>query len=53
LAEAGSFNKGCTSVTATGVMWLTIIHSMFIFSAFGIAWTDRLMAQSPRPAAAH
>jgi uncharacterized protein (TIGR00645 family) len=53
LAEAGSINKGCTAVTATGVMWQTIIHSVFILSALGIAWTDRLMAQSPRSAAAH
>jgi uncharacterized protein (TIGR00645 family) len=53
LADAGSLNKGCTTVTATGVMWQTIIHSVFILSALGIAWTDRLMSQSPRPAAVH
>jgi len=52
LADAGSINKGCTTVTSTGVMWQTIIHSVFILSALGIAWTDRLMSQSPRPAAA-
>src|SRR5512134_2905653 len=45
LAEAGSLSKGCTTVTATGVMWQTIIHSVFILSALGIAWTDRLMGQ--------
>ena len=38
----------CTSITSEGVMWQTIIHMAFIFSAIGIAWTDRLMA----PAAA-
>ena len=27
----------------TGVMWQTIIHSVFILSAIGIAWTDKLM----------
>ncbi|MEO6687536.1 MAG: TIGR00645 family protein, partial [Dokdonella sp.] len=27
-----------------GVMWQTIIHCVFIASAIGIAWTDRLMA---------
>ncbi len=53
LADAGSINKGCTTVTSTGVMWQTIIHSVFILSALGIAWTDRLMSQSPRPAAVH
>jgi len=42
---------GCTTVTATGVMWQTIIHSVFILSALGIAWADRLMTQSPRHAA--
>jgi uncharacterized membrane protein YqhA len=34
-------------------MWQTIIHSAFILSALGIAWTDRLMSQSPRAAATH
>ena len=38
----------CSSTTATGIMWQTIIHCVFILSAIGIAWTDRLMA----PAAA-
>jgi uncharacterized membrane protein YqhA len=33
-------------VTAEGVMWQTIIHSVFILSALGIAWTDRLMARN-------
>jgi uncharacterized protein (TIGR00645 family) len=28
---------------ATGVMWQTIIHTIFILSAIGIAWTDKLM----------
>ena len=26
-------------------MWQTIIHSVFILSALGIAWTDRIMSQ--------
>jgi uncharacterized protein (TIGR00645 family) len=47
--DAGSNAKGCTTVTATGVMWQTIIHSVFILSALGIAWTDRLMAHTGRP----
>src|SRR5690606_20178044 len=33
----------CSSTTATGSMWQTIIHCVFILSAIGIAWTDRLM----------
>ncbi|MES2705236.1 MAG: TIGR00645 family protein [Verrucomicrobiota bacterium] len=35
-----------TVPTAEGVMWQTIIHAIFILSAIGIAWTDRLM-QTP------
>jgi uncharacterized protein (TIGR00645 family) len=45
LSAAGSNGKGCTTVTDVGVMWQTIIHSVFILSALGIAWTDRIMAQ--------
>lgn len=41
--EAGSMVH---VVTPEGVMWQTIIHAIFILSALGIAWTDRLM-QSP------
>ena len=33
--------------TAEGVMWQTIIHAVFILSAIGIAWTDRIMLSSP------
>lgn len=33
----------CNQMTANGVMWQTIIHCVFILSAIGIAWTDRLM----------
>jgi uncharacterized protein (TIGR00645 family) len=47
LSAAGANGKGCTTVTADGVMWQTIIHSVFILSALGIAWTDRLMARKP------
>jgi uncharacterized protein (TIGR00645 family) len=36
----------CTTTTEAGVMWQTIIHMVFIVSALGIAWTDRLMSQS-------
>ena len=36
----------CTKATMQGVMWQTIIHCVFIFSAIGIAWTDKLMTGS-------
>lgn len=36
----------CARSTQTGVMWQTIIHCVFIFSAMGIAYTDRLMTQA-------
>jgi uncharacterized protein (TIGR00645 family) len=39
-------------LTATGVMWQTIIHAIFILSALGIAWTDRIMNSSSSPKAA-
>jgi uncharacterized protein (TIGR00645 family) len=48
LRASGSLAKGCTTVTTYGVMWQTIIHSVFILSALGIAWTDRLMVQAAR-----
>ena len=44
LIDAGPKNlKACTSVTSEGVMWQVIIHGLFILSAIGIAWTDKLM----------
>ena len=33
----------CTTLTPTGVMWQTIIHCVFILSAIGIAYTDKIM----------
>ena len=39
----------CTKATATGVMWQTIIHCVFILSAIGIAYTDKLMGQTAKP----
>ena len=50
MAEINSLAKSCTSVTAVGVMWQTIIHTIFIISAVGIAWTDRLMSHAAKPA---
>lgn len=40
--EAGALDSGRGTLTATGVMWQTIIHCVFILSAIGIAWVDRL-----------
>jgi uncharacterized protein (TIGR00645 family) len=34
----------CTALTTDGVLWQTIIHCVFILSAVGIAWTDKLMS---------
>ncbi|WP_242108720.1 TIGR00645 family protein [Luteimonas aquatica] len=36
----------CTTTETAGVMWQTIIHCVFILSAIGIAWTDKLMSQT-------
>lgn len=38
----------CSKVTATGVMWQTVIHTIFILSALGIAWTDKVMTGSSK-----
>ena len=43
-AELVAARALCTKATATGVMWQTIIHCVFILSAIGIAWTDKLMS---------
>lgn len=40
--------KTCTTVTAEGVMWQTIIHIIFILSAVGIAYTDKIMMDSAK-----
>ena len=43
----------CAQLTATGVLWQTIIHCVFILSAIGIAWTDRIMQGGNAKAKAH
>ncbi|MEP7043094.1 MAG: TIGR00645 family protein [Dokdonella sp.] len=59
MAEGAAIGTGkvCTTLTTTGVMWQTIIHCVFVVSAIGIAWTDRLMSnihgQSGREIEAH
>jgi len=50
--EAARLARGCTNVTTQGVMWQTIIHTIFILSAIGIAYTDKLMAHAMKPARA-
>jgi uncharacterized membrane protein YqhA len=40
--EAGGLGTAKTNYTETGVMWQTIIHIVFIISAIGIAYVDRL-----------
>lgn len=40
--EAGNLGSGKTTYTEAGVMWQTIIHIVFILSAIGIAFVDRL-----------
>jgi uncharacterized protein (TIGR00645 family) len=46
----GALGTEASNYTADGVMWQTIIHVVFILSAIGIAWTDKLMSQAIRVA---
>lgn len=46
-------NPNCATLTTTGVLWQTIIHCVFILSAIGIAWTDRIMTSSLAKQDAH
>src|SRR5688500_1337241 len=43
---ADYLGKTCTTVSPTGVMWQSIIHGLFILSAIGIAYTDKVMTGS-------
>ncbi len=40
--DAGSIGSAGARLTETGVMWQTIIHVVFILSAIGIAYVDKL-----------
>jgi uncharacterized protein (TIGR00645 family) len=40
--EAGTMGMPGSHVTAQGVMWQTIIHTVFIVSAIGIAYIDKI-----------
>ena len=44
LAASQIGQSTCSILTSDGVLWQTIIHCVFILSAIGIAYTDRLMA---------
>jgi uncharacterized protein (TIGR00645 family) len=50
--EAGNLGSDRAVYTETGVMWQTIIHTVFILSALGIAGVDR-MTSSPAVARPH
>ncbi len=40
----------CSQLTTQGVMWQSLIHLLFIVSAVGIAWTDKLMSAAHKNA---
>ncbi|MEL1266287.1 TIGR00645 family protein [Pseudoxanthomonas putridarboris] len=44
--EVGDLGMPGSKFTEAGVMWQTIIHIVFILSAVGIAYTDKLMSNS-------
>jgi uncharacterized protein (TIGR00645 family) len=46
--EAQSLGMPDSKTTAEAVMWQTIIHSIFILSAIGITYVDRL-SSAPQP----
>ncbi|MBB4630557.1 TIGR00645 family protein [Sphingosinicella soli] len=43
--EASSIGMPDARITETGVLWQTIIHTIFILSAIGIAYVDRMTQQ--------
>ncbi|MDX2143973.1 MAG: TIGR00645 family protein [Rhodospirillaceae bacterium] len=45
--EAGNLGSPKANFTEAGVMWQAIIHSVFILSAMGIAYVDRLSQPAP------
>lgn len=53
--EAGNLGPTgrATNYTSEGVMWQTIIHGMFILSAIGIAYVDKLSNGNDLHAKAH
>lgn len=51
--EASNLGSPNSRFTETGVMWQTIIHVVFILSAIGIAYVDRLTSRSAGHHGAH
>src|SRR3978361_735474 len=54
--EAGALASGKSASHETGVMWQTIIHTVFILSAIGIAYVDKLSndaTENAKPAGSH
>lgn len=45
--EAGRIGAPDSNLTYEGVMWQTIIHSIFILSAIGIAYVDKMTQHPP------
>ncbi|MGE0775359.1 MAG: TIGR00645 family protein [Sphingomonadaceae bacterium] len=43
--EASQIGRPGAMITGEGIMWQTIIHSVFILSALGIAYVDRMTHQ--------
>jgi uncharacterized protein (TIGR00645 family) len=43
--EASQLGQPDAPVSADGILWQTIIHSVFILSAIGIAYVDRMTQQ--------
>jgi uncharacterized protein (TIGR00645 family) len=50
--EAGNLGRDGAKFTEPGVMWQTIIHVIFILSAVGIAYVDKLGRDIPSKGAA-
>jgi len=46
-------NTSCALFTSEGVLWQTIIHCVFILSAIGIAYADKLMYGAPSKSKDH
>src|SRR5689334_13102619 len=53
MAAAHTKAVGCATLTSDGIMWQTVIHTIFILSALGIAWTDRVMNPAGSTKAKH
>ncbi|MGA9583324.1 MAG: hypothetical protein WBR13_15295 [Allosphingosinicella sp.] len=43
--EAGALGQPNGRITESAILWQTVIHMIFILSAIGIAWVDRMTQQ--------